>query len=186
MIDIRVEIKGERELIVKTAQISEDIHAAVMHGLSNSVMGIFAEALKLLNGPNRTPVRKKREWNAGGGYHLVARKGRHSFEGPPPGSYPPVSIITGHLKGRLGVMGPGETKSCGGTRTYTVGGEKLKRKDPAASISTKENEVLLYNSAAYAAKTEETRPFLTDAVKNYSFERIQGDIDTEVNSLFRR
>ena len=198
LFDLRVFQNGIDSALEEISKLRDPVGDATRRGLVNAARRTYAEAMKLLKGPGRTPVRTrgKREWNATGYRNINPTRirttkddegnvvGMHSFLGARPGSYP-VPIITGHLRGRLAFVEPGETKSAGGVINYNVNGTKIKKNDPALSVHATEDEVIIFDSAVYANRIHETRPFIQDGFHRYGgVDQVVQDIEDELQPLF--
>lgn len=108
MLDIKVHIENDKVVIAGLQNIAKEMPNAIKRGLQRSAAGIWAGAFQWLNGPGA----KKSNIGAGG--------------------YP-VPVRTGHLKGSLAWLNPGESKS-GDLGTFTAG----------------DSEVVIFDSASYA------------------------------------
>jgi hypothetical protein len=175
MLDIRVEIKGERVVIDGLDRVAGRIPGAVNRGLERVAKGVHREAMALLSGPGRSPMRIRDATDEKG--NIVRRKtrlrGQSDWLGAKPGSYP-VPVISGHLRQQLDWLKPGETKS-GAVGTFTAGF----------------NEAIVFDSAEYAVTVHEgkfsnevhgPRPYLTDALERFnSGGRIAGILNEEIN-----
>lgn len=163
MVGLNVTIDGDKVLIQGLTLADRAIVRGGAAGLERVTVGIFDEAHKLLSGQSRSRLRI---FTRAQTYNIKTRKrtrtkmrGVTDQLGAAPGSYPPVPVVTGHLRRYLNFIKPGESKS-----------------DNGYSFSAGPLEAIVYNSARYASVISEgtyssekygPRPFDTDAVKNY-------------------
>lgn len=178
LLDIMLYMQGETEALTAINRLAKEAPEATMRGLIHSGREIADLAIKNLTGPGRTAARLRdaRRYTYSEGninrrtIKATRARGQHSFLGARPGSYPPVPSITGHLRGSLSLLEPGERKG---------------------SISAAKHEVIILNSAAYADVVHDgrgssrkygKRPFFSDAIKTYGFDRIVRNIEEEIAS----
>jgi hypothetical protein len=108
MLDLRVEIKNDRVVMQGLEKLAREFPGAVKRGLKNIGRGVYQQAFQWLSGPGA-----KKSNIPGGGY--------------------PVPVRTGHLRGRLDWLDPGQSKS-GEAGTFTAG----------------DMETVVFDSASYA------------------------------------
>ncbi len=150
MLDLKVTIENDKVVINGLEEIAAELPSAVRRGLHRIGGGIYQEAFHWLSGPGA-----KKSNIPGGGY--------------------PVPTRTKHLRGSLGWLDPGQSKS-GDVGTFTAGG----------------GEAVIFDSASYAlpvflglgsSKSYGPRDALRDAL--YIFEH-GGNIERVMDEEIRR
>ena len=124
MLDIRVTIEGHKVVIEGLQKLGTKINAATRRGLERIGKGVFSEAYDWLSGTGALYIQR-----------LSKKTGkfyRQKFLETSAGGYP-VPVRSGHLRGRLAWLKPGEVKSAGGRTFFAF-----------------LNETVIYNSADYA------------------------------------
>lgn len=157
MLDLSVTIQGDKVIIEGLNKLTKELPSAVQKGLERAAIGIHREAYAFLSGAG---AKGTTSGTATGKGKIKGQKWTpQNISG---GGYP-VPVRTGWLRRSLNWLKPGESKT----------GE-------AGIFRAGLNEVVIYNSAAYANVIHEgrgssakfgPRRFLTDALKRFN----QGD-----------
>jgi hypothetical protein len=126
MLDTRITVQNERVVIEDLRRIGAGFKPAGLRAVRRAAAGIYSIAYQWLSGAGGQTKSYSREWSAGG---EVRKKKKY---GAAAGGYP-VPVRTGHLRGMLAWLSPGESKS-GDVGTVTAGAD----------------EFLVFDSASYA------------------------------------
>lgn len=164
MLELRVDIKGEKVIIEGLQRLRSGIDQAIRRGVTRSAQGIFNHAYDWLSGAGgiyETRVSKK-----------TGKEYRRKVASILPGQYP-VPVRTGHLRRMLNWLKPGESKRAGG-QTITAG----------------YLEAIVYNAAAYSETIHEglntssrygPRRYLIDAMNKFNHgNRLTNIIEEEI------
>ena len=170
MLDIQVDIQGEKVILNNLQSFADTLPKAVQRGLTRVAKGIHREAY---------------EWLSGAGAKA---------SNVPSGGYP-VPVRSGHLRGHLNWLKPGETKAA--TEPSPLA-ESDSGKDPGflvdGSFTAGDMEAVIYDSAIYSKAIHDgagssakfgPRPFLVDALERFNkgsrIEEIMAEeIETEI------
>jgi hypothetical protein len=160
MLDISVTIQGDKVIIEGLGKLTKGLPSAVQRGLERAAIGIYRGAFTFLSGAGAKGTTTGTAVKEGGKRKIKGQK--WTPQNISAGGYP-VPVRTGWLRRSLNWLKPGESKT-GEAGTFKAG----------------PNEVVIYNSAAYANIIHEgrgssakfgPRRFLTDALTRFN----QGD-----------
>jgi len=166
MLNLRVDIDGDRVVVAGLQKLADDFPDAVDRGLTRAAKGIHRAAHSFLSGPG-----KKSSNIPGGGY--------------------PVPVRTGHLRRMLGYLPPNASKSKSSSRSEEAAEERDR-----VGFSTGKHEAIIFNAAAYGEVIHDgrgssakfgARPFLTDALEAFNRGKgVAGEIDDEIAEIIKK
>lgn len=177
MLNVQVRIEGDKVVIANLAALAERFPVAIKRGLRRVGAGVHREAYSFLSGSGRTSMRLTNRGAIIGVDGRITRqksrlRGQQSNLGARPGSYP-VPVVTGNLRRLLDWLNPGQSKS-----------------GPAGTFTSGPMEIVVYDSAAYAADIHDgrgssagfgPRSYLTDALRKFNeAERVKRIIEEEL------
>ena len=174
MITVSAKIENNKVVIRDIEKLGRNYPGAVRRGLGDMVKGVFGISYRLLSGQGAkstatgTAVKERGKWK------IKGRKNK--TQSIAAGAYP-VPVRSDKLRGALGFVPPGKTKSAGDL-TFTAG-----------SL-----QAILYNAAEYARVIHDglrsstpygPRRFMTDAVEEYDrttgiMTPIEDEVDKEL------
>lgn len=127
MLDARITVEENKIILEDLERLGTGLKPAALRAVERVAVGTYDGAMQWLSGPGGQTRSYSREWSAGGSEVRTKKK-----YGAPPGGYP-VPVRSGHLRGALAWLAPGQSKS-GDVGTVTAG----------------EDEFIIFDSAAYA------------------------------------
>lgn len=166
MLDLKVEIDGNKVVVEGLQRFAKRIPGAIQSGIDRVGRGIFVEAHKLLSGAGAK----------GTSTESTSRNGKTYLKWNPqnvsPGGFP-VPVRTGNLRNHLDLLLHGQTKS-----------------DDRASFSAGPFESIIFNSAPYSRVIHEglgssskygPRRYTTDALSAFNEgDRIRKILEEEI------